>query len=170
VRRGPDLSLTSRRGVTRVGVPASIREISRLARIDYADAFLTDVGDIEARSAEGWARAVVEGAPQPLRASLVSGWTSIGLRIALPGTDGTVLGWRIRRSDPDVVVLAAESRIGMPAELVFRRDATRLLFSTLVEKGNPAAVALWMGVEPVHLRVVPNLLGLASRRFASRRH
>lgn len=77
---GPVLPLTA---VRQVSLPAQARETSTLARIDYSDAFLVDVG-IELEP-ERWARAMLAEAPGEMRWRLVSGWMSLGLRLGSPG-------------------------------------------------------------------------------------
>jgi hypothetical protein len=57
-------------GVQQVAVPSAARVLSTLSRIDYADAFLVDVGATQERTAEQWARAVLEGAPASVRRTL----------------------------------------------------------------------------------------------------
>jgi hypothetical protein len=75
----------------------------------------------------------------------------------------------VRRSTPDSVLLAARSRLGLSAELVFERRQQTLLFATLVQKENQIARAVWAGVEPVHRPVVRYLLEQASYRERRRR-
>lgn len=110
------------------------------------------------RTAEQWARALLEDAPAATRTMLSSGWASLGLEHGRAGSDRSVLGWEIRRSTEDVVLLGAESRLGMPAELLVERRRDGLLFATFVEHGNPVARAIWAGVEPVHVPIVRRLL------------
>jgi hypothetical protein len=56
------------------------------------------------------------------------------------------------------------SRVGMPAELLFKPEEGRLLFATLVRHENLATKAVWAAVEPRHRRIVPRLLGEAAAR------
>jgi hypothetical protein len=145
--------------VRQIAVPAAARALSTLARIDYEDAFLVATESAADRTAEEWARELLERAPDRLRARLVSGWSALGLK--LDGAGGSVLGWQVRRSTPDVVLLGADSRIGMPGELLFEREARGLLFATFVRHGNPVARALWARVEPTHVRIVRQVLSAA---------
>jgi hypothetical protein len=71
----------------------------------------------------------------------------------------------VRRSTADFVLLAADSRIGMSAELLFKRRQRTLLFATFVKHESPIARALWAGVESVHVSVVRHVLEQASRRW-----
>jgi sirohydrochlorin ferrochelatase len=73
-----------------------------------------------------------------------------------------VLGWEIRRITPQFVLLGADSRIGMPGELLFKRQRHTMLSATFVQHDNDAARAV--GVEPVHVSLVRRHLEQASRR------
>jgi len=140
--------------VRRVAVPAAVRALSTLERVDYADTFRVELADVRSRTAEDWARAVLEDAPPAVRGQLLSGWSSLGLKVGR----GSVLGWHVRSSTPDVLLLGAGSWIGMPGELLFKRERSGLLFATFVRHGSPAARALWGRVERVHVATVRRLL------------
>jgi hypothetical protein len=71
----------------------------------------------------------------------------------------------VRRSTPDVALLGASSRLGLPAELLCKRQQQAPLFATFVQQENHIARAVWAGVAPVHRRVVRYLLERASRRI-----
>lgn len=151
--------------VRQVDVPPSARALSMLTRIDYADTFLVDVGHLGERTAEQLARETFEGAPLAVRTRLLSGWSSIGLKIGKGPSDRSVLGWQVKRSTPDYVLLGADSRVGMPGELLFKKDGDTLLFATFVHHGNLTARGLWAMVEAAHVRIVRNILDQASRRL-----
>ena len=150
--------------VRQIDVPAAARAMSTLPRIDYCDAFLFDFGSARDQNAEDLIREVLEGAPLAVRTQLLSGWSAIGLKVA-SGSDGSVLGWDVRRSTPDHVLLGAESRIGMPGELLLKKEGDALLFATFVTQRNLIARAVWAVTEPVHVRVVRDILGQACRRL-----
>jgi hypothetical protein len=150
--------------VRQVDVPPSVRALSTLTRIDYADTFLVDIGAQE-RTAEECAREILEGASLAIRTRLLSGWSSLGLKVGKGSSTRSVLGWDVRRSVPDFVLLGADSRIGMPGELMFKREGDTLLFATLVHHGNLAARAVWVVVVPAHVRMVRHILDQASRRL-----
>ena len=101
---------------------------------------------------------MIEDAPASVRRQLRRGWRLLGLRLGPAGGAQRVLGWEIRRSTQDFVLLGAGSRIGMPGELLFRRGRDGLLFATFVQQRNPLARLLWAGVTPTHQRVVRSLL------------
>jgi hypothetical protein len=75
-----------------------------------------------------------------------------------------VLGWEVRRNSPDLVLLGARSRIGMPAELAFERRHHSLLFATFVRHDNAIARAVWAATEPVHVPIVRRVLERAATR------
>ena len=151
-----------------IAVPPAARALSTLRRIDYEDAFFVAASPGQEGSGEQWARAVLEGAPLMVRARLLRGWCLLGLRLGWPGSRRRILGWRIRRADPDFVLLSAGSRLGMPGELLFKREDSGLLFATFVQQRNSLARAIWGRAEPAHERVVSSLLTQAARREAAR--
>jgi hypothetical protein len=150
--------------VRQADLPSSARALSTLARIDYCDAFLFDVGSAHDESAEELIREILEGAPLAVRTQLLSGWSAIGLKVGNT-TERSVLGWEVRRTVPDHVLLGAESRIGMPGELLLKKEDDALLFATFVAQRNLIARAVWAVTEPVHVQVVRDILDQASRRL-----
>jgi hypothetical protein len=141
----------------RIAVPPLALATSTLARVDHADAFLLDGIEAQERTAYEWAVLVFEQAPLGLREGLQRGWLALGLRLD-EDSDQSVLGWQSRLNTRNTLLLGARSRIGMPAELLLQRFEGALLLVTLVELGNVLAKAVWAGVEPLHLRVVPRVL------------
>jgi hypothetical protein len=151
--------------VCRVAMPPAARAHSTLSQIDYEDAFLVDVGPVEERTAEQWARAILEDSPTSIRTSLMSGWRAIGLKVGSDESGQSVLGWQVRRCSPDFILLGADSCIGLPGELLFTRMRNALLFNTFTQHGNLIARAVWAATEPTHVRVVRYILEQASRRL-----
>jgi hypothetical protein len=152
--------------VSQVSLPADARALSTLSRVDYEDAFIVDVpGE---RTAEQWTRAVFNDAPLAVRARLVSGWMGLGLKLREPWSARNVLGWRVQQSSPSVVLLAADSLLGLQAELLFRTEPRGVLFATLIQQNNPAARAVWVRITATHQEVVRSLLEHAARREAGR--
>jgi hypothetical protein len=150
--------------VRQVAVPAATRARSTLAHVDYADTFVVDIGAAQSHTAEEWARAIVEGAPARVQQQLRWGWTALGLKLGPTRSDRFLLGWQVRRSTPDLVLLGAGSRIGMPGELLFERRQRSLLFATFVQHDNAIARAVWAATEPRHVEVVRRLLERAGKR------
>jgi hypothetical protein len=105
--------------VRRVRLPPSARALSMFSRIDYHDAFLVETGPDHDRTAEQWARAMLERAPVSRRNALARGWSMLGLRLGSARSDHCVLGWEIRRATPDAVLLGARGRLGLSGELEY---------------------------------------------------
>ena len=148
--------------VTQIPLPAEARALSALPRIDYEDAFM--VGAAVERTPQEWVRAVIDDAPARVRARLFMGWLGLGLKLGPPWSSQRVLGWRVTRSDPQSVLLAADSWLGFRGELLFHSEPGGLLFATLVQQTNPGARALWAGITATHQDVVRSLLTHASVR------
>jgi hypothetical protein len=108
--------------VPQVAVPPAARTLSTLSHIDYEDAFLVETGPAQDRTGERWARAILEDAPIIMRSSLRWGWFALGLQLGSTRSDRHVLGWEVRRGSSDVALLGASSRLGLPAELLCRRQ------------------------------------------------
>jgi len=153
----------SRARVRRIAVPPTARALSTLADIDYADAFLVETGT--ASSPEQCARAVLDGAPLAVRANLQFGWSAIGLRPAIGRARKSILGWEIRASTPEFVLLGRDSLIGMPGELLFKRERDAVLFCTFVQHKTMVARPTWAAIESSHLRIVGDLLEQAAHRL-----
>ncbi|WP_369798416.1 DUF2867 domain-containing protein [Mycobacterium sp. URHB0044] len=149
--------------VRQVDVPDDVRALTALPRIDYADAFLVDTSAAPDWTAERWARAMLEQAPAATRAKLLSGWTALGLK---DGAAGSILEWDVRHNSADTVLLGRDSRVGMPAELVFTLRPEGLLFATFVHHRTSATRPTWAAIEPTHVRIVLTLLEAVGRRAA----
>jgi hypothetical protein len=154
--------------VSLVSLPPDARALSTLSRIDYADAFIVDAG-VE-RTPEQWIKATLEDAPLATRASLVSGWTALGLELGTQRSERHVLGWTVQRSDAEVLLLHAGSRLGLEGQLLVRSSRGGLLFATLVQLDNAAVRAVWARITARHQRVVGSLLTHAARRELRREY
>jgi hypothetical protein len=137
--------------------------MTTLARVDYQDRFAVEIGPTGHRTAEEWMRAMIDGAPLKLRWMLVSTWLALGLKLGPPWSPDRVLGWEVRSSTPDRVLVGAGSRYGMPAELLLERQESSLVMATFMQHDNAFARALWSVVAPRHQRVVPYVLGQVRR-------
>ena len=146
------------RRARQVAVPAVARARCTLRRVDYEDAFAVELGSAYVRTAEQWARAILEDAPLAMRNGLRRGWLALGLKLDAVPPERSVLGWEVRCSTRDSVLLGADSRIGMPAELLVTRQKRAVRIATFLEHRNAAARALWVTVEPAHRRIVPSVL------------
>ena len=152
--------------VQEVPLPAPVRELSALGRVDYSDAFLLSTGRPGERTGEEWARAMLEGAPGTTRRALRRGWFALGIPLGAADDRRRVLGWPVRRSAPDHAVLAADSLMGMEAELHFVRAPGGLRFATLLKLNTPLARVVWTLFAAQHRRVVRRLLEQTARRAA----
>jgi hypothetical protein len=148
-------------------LPDSLRSLTTLgATTGYTDTFLVDV-PVSERDAEAWSRLVLEEAPAPLRASLPSGWARLGLRHGPLDSQDHVLGWPIRDRTVEHILLGAESRLEMEAELLFARWEGALVFATMIRFDCVAPRVLWAGIERPHKRIVRTLLTYAAGRNSS---
>ena len=141
-------------------LPASARELSTLAHIDYQDAFLVEAGLAPGRTAEQWAREVLEGAPASTRRALGRGWNGLGLRLGPARSNQRILGWEIRRSDPDVVLLlGACGRLGYsPVNLSSSAPRTRCSTPPSCNWTTASPAVSGRRSSPRHRRVVQGLL------------
>ncbi|MGZ6778332.1 MAG: hypothetical protein ACXVGO_04990 [Mycobacterium sp.] len=150
--------------IRQIAVPATARALCGLSQIDYADAFFVESEAAGELTGEQWARAVLADAPTAVKGKLLAGWAAIGLIPAVQAPRGSLLGWGIRSVATGFVVYGRSSLIGMPGELLFRREDHGLLFATFVQQDNPIARAVWAATEPRHLMTVRSLLEQADRR------
>ena len=146
------------RRARQVAVPVVARARCTLRRVDYEDAFAVELGSAHVRTAEQWARAFLEDAPPAMRNGLRRGWLALGLKLDATPSERSVLGWEVRRSTPDYVLLGADSRIGMPAELLVTRQKRAVRIATFLEHQSSAARAMWATFERAHRRIVPRVL------------
>jgi hypothetical protein len=139
-----------------VAVTPAAHARSTLPRIDYEDAFV--IGSRSDVTAVECARAALEGASTGPGRALWSALATIGVLPRASGGREVIAGWAVRRSGPDLALLAAEARIGLAAELLFERQRDRLLWATFVQLDTALARVAWAALAPVHRRVVVHLL------------
>ena len=101
-----------------------------------------------------------------MRSRLVVGWLALGLNLRGPWAAHQVLGWKVQHSDPDFVLLLADSWLGLRGQLLFRREPRGVLFATLIQQNNPVVRSLWVAITDKHQQVVQSLLVHAARREA----
>jgi hypothetical protein len=82
------------------------------------------------------------------------------------GLSRSILGWEIGVSAPEFVLLGRDSLIGMPGELLFKREHDAFLFCTFVQHNNLVGRAIWASIEATHVRIVRDLLGQGAHRLA----
>ncbi len=133
---------------------------------DSVVAFSIDVSHGDDRSAEQWARAAFEGAPTGLRWLMVAGWRlALGLRLGPLGSADHILGWSIAGRNQDETVLESRSSF-VSAQNVFRREGTRLVWSTVVHYDRPIAKLIWPPVALLHCRIAPYTLRRAANSWS----
>ncbi len=157
----PARAAEPRRWATEIPVCDDIRALSRFQVTDYADSFEIAAG-AGARSAEEWARTILEDAPGTVRTFLVCTWRLLGVQLGPARSAGYVLGWRILKNTPDFVVLQARSGAGVTVRLVVQADSARLLFGTFVRCEGLLSRIVWFGAAPIYRLIVSWLLGEAT--------
>jgi hypothetical protein len=144
-------------------VPESIRSLDSLASPDYADLFTARANGVSEQTAEEWARAALEGAPDHLRlAALLAQRLLLGLRLGPLSSPNYILGWKITERGNDWVRIEAASWM-MAASLVFKVDEVGLSVATFVRYDRRLAAFIWPPLSTVHRKV-----GLAMIRHALR--
>ncbi|MFI1973067.1 hypothetical protein [Streptomyces cinnamoneus] len=150
--------------VRHVAVPPAAHALSTLVRIDYENAVLADLDPAQNRTAEQWARTVLEDAPSDTRQALTQGWTALGLQLRPAPSEGCVLGWPVRRRTPDLVLLSAGPTRGLHGELLFQRRPHALLLAAFIQLDGERARALWAPAENRHPHVMYQVLEQAVSR------
>ena len=139
-------------------VPAAVRALGTLGAPDYADLFTAMTPAATDRSAEAWARLILEQAPVA-RDHARRFWRLLGLRLGPPGSPDHVQGWLIAARDDRWVRLDTGSWY-MAAQAVCLVEDGRVSLSLSVRHRRPRPVgALVMTlVAGPHQRAVPVML------------
>lgn len=111
-----------------------------------------------ARTAEQWARLVLERAPRKARAQMLTVWTLLGIPLAPPWSRTQVLGWRILHNTPAAIVLESRAALGITARLVFHTSGTHLTQVMLVRYDHRPGRLVWSRLAPGHRRFIRSLL------------
>jgi hypothetical protein len=134
-----------------------VQALSGLRPIHYREAFAVTV-DVD-RTAEQWARALLEGAKPRKRRAMLTTWRVLGLELGPHGSPDHVLGWEILGSaDDETVVLAVRSAAGLTARIVIRARAGRLVHTMVVRYERWPARAIWTLFSGRHRAFVRGLL------------
>ena len=149
--------------VEQVPLPPRVRAFTTLPRLDYTDCFVARTDGAHERTAEEWARKILEGAPLSFRAAAPGTWFLLGLKHGAPWSRDHVLGWPVRRCELECVLLGADPRTGFTAELLLKRETDSLLFATLIQLDNSPMRRVWSAMEGPHRRIVARLLRRAVR-------
>lgn len=147
----------------RVKVSEQRGALDTLAKAHYSAAWEVAIAEDDERSAQQWAEATFEEAPQPLRAFIVAGWIAgLGLHLGPRPSPDHILGWKIVTAAPELVVLGVRSALLGTARLVVAVDSSRVVLTSLVRYEKRGARPIWSTIQPVHHRVIPYLLRRAA--------
>jgi hypothetical protein len=147
--------------VREITMPADMVSLAGLDPVDYSEAFTFATDAV--RRPEEWARLILEGAPLAQRIQMRGIWTALGIRLAMPGTRGQVLGWRIGHNDPAAVVLGVRAGIGLTARIVVHAEPGRVTHAMVVRYDRAIARRVWARLAPKHRAFLGGLLLRASQ-------
>jgi hypothetical protein len=120
------------------------------------------VAGADSRSAEQWARTILEDAPRFLGWFVFIGWKLVlRLRLAPRARVGTIAGWQITKQTPTSITLEVTSSL-VTAHKVLQVDANRLTLTTHVWYQGRRGHVVWSAISPVHHLVEPVLVTLAA--------
>jgi hypothetical protein len=147
-------------------VPESMCSLAGLANADYVDLFTATTNEASAKSAEGWARAVLERAPYYTRLGIfgVAWRLLLGLRLGPRRSPDYIAGWKIAARGDSWVRIEAASWMATAA-LVFKVDETRLSWASFARYERRVMALVWPAGSIVHRKV-----GVALMRRALRAH
>src|SRR5205814_7948317 len=146
-------------------MPEDIRALDTLQNPTRTYAWQVARPTADDRSAEQWARAVIEDAPRLLRWFIVAGWVVVlRLRLGPGGSSSYIQGYKILSNTQTLVIFGVES-FALEAHLAVQVRDGDVVHATFVRYERPVARALWGLAAPIHRRVIPYLL----RRAAVRR-
>ena len=139
-------------------VPVAVRALGTLGEPDYIDLFTAMTPSATDRTAEAWARLILEQAP-------VAGdharrfWRLLGLRLGPPGSPDHVQGWRIAARDQRWIRLETGSWY-MHAQAVCLVEDGRVSLSLSLRYRRPRPVGMLVValVAGPHQRAVPVML------------
>jgi hypothetical protein len=144
-------------------VPESIRSLGGLANPDYQDVFTATTNEASEKSAEDWARAVLEGAPYYIRPGVfVVHRLLLGLRLGPRRSPDHIIGWKIAARGEDWVRIEAASWM-VTFSLVLKIDEKRVSMATFSRYEGRIAALVWAPISVAHRKV-----GLALMRRAAR--
>src|SRR5262245_6051251 len=144
-------------------VPAAIRPLSSLDRVDYVDLFTVVTDGRVGRSPEQWARAGLEEAAG-LAGQFV--WRVLcGLRLEPQPSPDHVAGWKVADRSDRWIRLEAVSWF-MTAQIVVQVDDEEVSVATFIRYDLPVAALLWPALSIGHRRAMPGLLRNMVRAMA----
>jgi len=140
----------------------SVRALSSVPRIDYADLFAHPAGTTA--TPERWARAMFGDVPNPGEVLI---WRVVlGLQLARGPSPETVAGWRIGGRGDDWIRLEAASWF-LTANLVVRVAGGQVSLATFIHYARPVGRVVWPPLSAVHRWLVPGVLRDAAAKIAA---
>ncbi|WP_283138116.1 hypothetical protein [Rhizohabitans arisaemae] len=141
-------------------VPESVRALSSLPGIDYADRFTLST-DADA-TPEQWARAMFGDVPS--LAELLIWRGLLGLRLSRGRSPDTVAGWRIAERGEDWIRLEAASWF-LTGNLLVQAAEGRVSLGTFLYYDRRLGRSVWPPLSAVHRRLAPGLLRDAAAKL-----
>ena len=141
-------------------VPEVVRGLAVLERQDYVDFFTIPTDAAPRRSAEGWARTILEETSLA-RSGARRLWRALGLRLGPPQSPDHVQGWRIGERGDRWIRLETASWY-LTARAVCTVDEGAVSLSLSIRYDRRIAGLVWSLVAGPHLRAVPVMLHQAA--------
>jgi hypothetical protein len=159
---GEDTVLTT---VGLSNLPDAMRRRDTMAGPDYVDLFTAVTRGTTDKSAEDWARALLEDTPTGRSAPLL--WRLLGLRLGPTPSPDSVQGWKIADRGDDWIRIEATSWF-MTAHAVVEVHDPQVSLALFIRYDRPIAAVIWPPVSVMHRRAVPVMLRQALDAHASR--
>ena len=145
-------------------IPESVRALSSLRDIEYADQFSLST---EAHATpQRWARAMFGNVPSATERLIWRGL--LGLRLSPGRSPSTVAGWRIGDGGDGWIRLEAASWF-LSANLVVQTTDGRVSLTTFLHYDRRLGHVVWPPLSVLHRRLVPGVLRDAAARIRARR-
>lgn len=154
-------------GVVGVGeVPEAVRSLTTMAEPSYVDLFTIRTPLARERSAEGWARAVLEEAPLSRRNARVL-WRLMGLRLGPRESPDHVQGWKIAERGADWIRVETSSWYATGQAVCLVEDEQVSVSLSLRYDQPLVARLVWAVVAGPHQRALPVMLHQAGKLVAA---
>jgi hypothetical protein len=141
-------------------IPESVRALSSLPDIDYADQFTLST-DADA-TPQQWARAMFGDVPSVAELLIWRGL--LGLRLSPGRSPATVAGWQIGDRGDDWIRLEAASWF-LTGNLLVQTADGRVSLGTFLHYDRRLGHGVWPPLSAIHRRLVPGLLRDAAARI-----
>ncbi|MFG1708618.1 hypothetical protein ACFLIM_36000 [Nonomuraea sp. M3C6] len=149
-------------------IPESVRALSSLPDIDYADQFtLSPDADEDADATpEQWARAMFGDVPSVAESLIWRGL--LGFRLSRGRSPATVAGWQIGERGEDWIRLEAASWF-LTGNLLVQTADGRVSLGTFLRYDRRLGHGVWPPLSVIHRRLVPGVLRDAAARIRASR-